>query len=528
MSFNSSTQPISRNLSRPSGRGSAGGKRSFTVSDRSNSALLPVATPTGMRPANLRNAPMRTLGSPQQMPSSKRAKLMTGIGSTKEGSKAHYGTGMGGMSDAAFRSIERFMPANIQEVTMPGTTPQPGQYAGSEYGAPYFKGFGGPNTPGINMFREGAINPLNRTDNGMAYAGFPERPTHLDANAAIHPPGNPDPRRAPGTLSGPNGSPLASSMAQTAANAREMTEETTYEHVNPIVQHGNIIRPFSPNFDAVSNYGMFMVVNRSPATLKTAAKVNRNRFVGSFQPESLGGAMNRYVMLNVTAFNYMLAKIESAQSTKTALDVMKTYELFGAVINEEKLNVTNTHSGQDTGSSERLVNFANQGPCTVCNYWGNKALKCNVRLFFVLRRVPRTELAKIAKGVPYKSKAMRDIEGGFETPTLSTETIFYNVGGKNSSMTVYPVDNNGERLHPAPFQLVPYVHEKFGDLPPSIRTYYDPVTGFTEPSVVIGVGHSDYPLGKGKSADGFAGITDAKRLSRAGHLRMNVSIVTHC
>ena len=187
-SYNSSTQAISGNVSRPSAAG--GTAAAFTVADNTNSAMRQIQGNGGLLPRGTVDAPFVRLGSPQQFPSSKRARLMTGVDSTKQGSVARTNTGMGGMSNAAYQAIERFMPNGVpaNQFQMAGMNElRFGQHAGNELGVPSFAGFGAASQhPGITMFRTGGVGPQSRTSDGLMFSGLGARPTERDSQRAIH------------------------------------------------------------------------------------------------------------------------------------------------------------------------------------------------------------------------------------------------------------------------------------------------------------------------------------------------------
>jgi hypothetical protein len=531
--FNSRNQVISGDATRPGGSG--GTKRSFDRVDNSNSALRKIATPAGMMPRGTTDAPYRTLGSAQTAPSSKRALLMTGAGPGKEGRVARFNTGMGGMSNAAFKAIEHYAPTpNGSEMKMPGQKEQIhfGQHAAnSEWGVPSFTGFGTPNQQmGVTMFRTGGVDPGRKTRDGLMFSGYDARPTELDSQRAIHGAPNPDPRN-PGTIGGPNGPPLVSAMTPSRPNANGLTEKKPMEEVNAVIQKGHIVRPFAPTYNPDDNYAQWMVIHRAAASLN--AQAGPKQLPGP-RSGKLSGAQFRYTQMSITSFNYLLASSEMAPADLAnelgVLDLWRNWEIDGLVINEVATSVVNTANRTVAAASERLVNICNAGPARSFNYFGNAAKKSNVIVGFIVKRVPRAELSALTQGRPFKDEARREIARQQNDLRLvapvSKDTIYYKLSEKKDYLAVYSRDNLNRPLHPSPFQMVPFATDSF--MGPSLKDlHYKTANGADAYGIWIECAQTVYPITQGHSEDAIAGMIDESRLASAGQLHVHVNIETH-
>ena len=244
--------------------------------------------------------------------------------------------------------------------------------------------------------------------------------------------------------------------------------------------------------------------------------------------------MNRKKLSWPIVVSYWLASSEmkptSAENEVTATQLWANWAMDGLVINEESTSVGNTANRTTNESAESLINIANAGPARCFNYFGAKALKANVILGFILKRVDRAELAALTQGRPFKDEARRQIANRQEDNRLvalfAKDSIYYKLGEKKDFLAVYSQDNMGRELHPRPFQLVPYCTDTF--MGPTLNDLsYPALNGADRFGIFIEVGCSVYPITQGQPEDGIAGMIDESRLASAGQLHVQVNIETH-
>lgn len=536
--FNSSTQPLPGGIGRPSrGGGSSAGLGGAPIVDKSiNGNVGALKRPASMVQRETRNVEgARMFGSPQSLPAGKRARVTP----LNNQFGAPLVAPAGPSVSAALRAVDRFAPSGATNaLRMPGSDAiAPGAHTTDNvYGVPAIQGFGDATTgaDAVRMFRMGGVDPRSRTANGMMFSGLaaPGRPTVLDSNRAYHGQPNPDPAKAPGTVGGPNGPPFAALMQQASqAQLDSMTTQKPRASVNATVQKGMTVVPFAPSFTPDDYYGQFMVVLRNAASYN-ANKADPRMFTTN-TPRA--GDLYRYMQLSVTGFNYVMASSELAPAVGerelSAERLWDSWEMMGAVINEGAVASTNAAANKH-GGVERLLNICQAGPVRVFNMFGKAALRSNARLSFILKRVPRTEIAKIAKGRPVVSELKRLLGPALSSATgvpigkTAAETLYYKIGEHKEFLAVYSVNEQGEKLHPSPFQLVPYVSNSSAPVPMAARRYYEE-DGSVAYGVVIEVGAVFDPIVPGHAATSMAGMVNVDQLKDAGQLDIQAKIVTH-
>lgn len=533
---------------RPASGGGGGGKR-FAVSDRSNSALRPIATPSYMVARENPNGPVFKMGTPDAPTNSPLGLMlggtsgMPGVGSIK--SDARPNTGFGGMSQDALRQIASLATrvGTNTHIKMPGNAPSIGRNEPNEWGMPSFVGLGtAANQPrAFGALATGNANLVRRTNNNLQFSTGEGMPTDLNFNGGL---ASPDPRYPGSVPNGSGGSPLDVLFSQTSqAQVDAITEKRLAEETNATIPHPLIMRPFAPNFSSEDLYGQFIMVYRSPAALNTEQR--ERVFKG---PSTSGDASLRQTVLSVTGFNHMMASREidptggnPASYNKSvhempALKVAKFWEMTGLVINDRSLSVRNPEDRIASNGAERLLNRCVAGTARGFNYWGRNALRSNCKLYFILKRVSRKELAMLSNGRPMLAEgqrflnAMSSKRGNGSLLALSAEgagvnTLYYKLGEKSDFLIVYETDHDGRKLHPSPFQLVPYATDASEGVPLKARAYTE-IDGSRAYGIVYEVGFTIEPQTNGDVSSSVGSMLSVKSLTDAGQLNMAVKIET--
>lgn len=528
-------------LKRPSSGGGGGGKR-FAVSDMSNTALRAIPTPSYLTPRPNPNGPRYTMGTNEAVTSNPLGLMLGGTtglpGVGSQQSDARPNTGFGGMSPAALKQIAQAATrvGTSTHIKMPGNAPQIGRSTQGEWGLPSFVGLNA-SQPAFNVLAPGNANLVQRTNNNLQFATSQGMPGDLEFNGGVPSP-NP---RYPGTVpNGAGGSPLDvlySGVSQASVDA--ITEKRLAEETNATIPHSMIMRPFAPNFSSEDLYGQFVMVYRSRSALNDDDKERKLRGLPS------GDASFRHTVMSVTAYNYMMAsrEIDKTEGNPAAYDklqhempatqVAQYWEMAGLVINDRTLNVKNPEDRIATNGSERLLNRCVAGTARSFNYWGRNALRSNCRLFFILKRVPRHELAQLADGRPLTAEAQRYMYSLTKQAAgavlakegLNANTLYYKLGEKGDFAIVYETDGSGRKLHPSPFQLIPYATDSGQGVPMKAREYRE-IDGSKAYGVVYEVGATFEPLVSGDVSCSSGSILSVKSLTNAGQLNIAVKIAS--
>lgn len=215
---------------------------------------------------------------------------------------------------------------------------------------------------------------------------------------------------------------------------------------------------------------------------------------------------------------------------------MEFWGFTGLIINDKALSVRHEADRLATNGIERVLNRAVAGTARVFNYWGYNALRSNCKLFFILKRVPREDMARLSNGRPMQAEAQQYLRAksssnkragsdAFAVPEAAPNMLYYRLGEKNDFLIVYEQDAEGRQLHASPFQLVPYATDSTEGVPLKARKYID-VDGSVAYGLVYQVGYTIEPQTQGDPSSSPGSILDVKSLSDAGQLNIAVVIET--
>jgi len=473
---------------RPSSSGLSGG---FATGGTPNTALFQSSAPAGQLPRPVHNVPNVSVG----LAGNANNHFMSNPATLGQQS-----TGAGGESDAARAAIARFMPNMPSQMTgMPGSHPSFNSHdaSRSEQGVQAFSGFGDKISPFVRN-----ILPTQRTDQGMAFAGFGARPTKLDSEPSIGGSrGTGDPRVPNSLFSDGQMSVASPFMMDAFMRAREAPDTTQTEGtaVNATLPYAHVLRPFSRDSSLQPRQfdGLVMLLCRSDSvTAYELASTSRDGSIGTPKVYNsfLSGNSNketirsRHTEMSISLFNYIQAatqkvEIQGHDEDDYIRKLLDEWTVHGIAIGDQGGRKRRRNGVSDRANQqgfERAVLSAVQGETMALNIWGDEAGNGNTRLFLILKRVPREDLYKVVAESTY------DVTGIRELGDVSGVT--YRVAPESQ-----PVHINAATLTKSPFQLIPYAHRGSKPIPPDVYEYEFDAEKYN--GAIIEVARSHYPLG---------------------------------
>lgn len=510
-------------FTRNGGGGGGGGGNVGTPGGSMNYAGNLTQTPAGAIPRQTRNVPNASVGvvSDTNAYFSAEGRVM-----------GMQNAGANGPSPAAAAAINRFMPSAGQRIGFGGTQPRFNSHDPSrqEQQVQAFANFGAKADP----FRRG-IYPTSREQNGMQWAGFGNKSRRLDTS-------NPAPVGRDAL--NPNSTFAdASTTTQTPfANARfaQVRDASRKggargQPVNHTAPYTHLVRKFNNNADLqpASYKGMPIIVYKG---IEAAAAVGMNARGSISDAEALRA---RYTEMTPTLFNYVMASTEespqqvpsSIEERAQLLKILDDWAVEGVAINsgggkKRPRGMADPRSSQH--GFEKWVNSCVQGEVQAVNPWGPKGANRRCKLYFILKRVPRTTLARLVGHAVHSTHA-DDMASYRLTPEGSVVSV-YSEGGK----------------HPAPFQLIPWAQEPGKAIPEDVLKYEYKLgnaivqgrgvviqVGSTQSSLSVQVAPVTFAQATQASSQtrneimeehGLRLINDAKSMVDAGQILMHVNV----
>ena len=491
---------------RPSGGGGRG-PGGLSTGGTPNTALNLTTAAPGMAPRTSRSVPQANVGQPGNDGSAFLAQASV---------LGRQDTGAGGMSQRALNNMGRFMPGAATPAQLQHATPSFNSHdsGNSEQGVPAFAGFGAKVAP----FTRG-IGPTSKGLGGMMWNGFDARPSQLDSTPSMGGSrGNGDPRTpnslfADGTQT--QASPFMMDAFTRARQAPESKHTGEGDIVNVTIPYAHVLRPASKNpaLQPREYRGQVMLTYRGVEAMAVATAPSYHDTVNAktdaLRAAGLVGAglraiaqrdsqRARHTEITLTLFNFVQASTEDSPAASTGrlpdgydeelslLRMLDMWSVAGVAINDyggRKRTRNGVAARANEHGYERAVNICVAGETSVLNLWGEKAGDSESRLYLILKRVPRADLAKLV------GSRFNMYDTSVSVPPAGEAT--YQVTDESGLQSV-----DGKNLHPAPYQLVPYTHRGSAPIPADVLEYTTELPGDTGTyrGAAILVGHSHYPL----------------------------------